>query len=124
MTKPKLPMTKPNHFHFRAWDLAEKKMHHMGIDGVSDSSFWRWFSRYAAELMQSTGLLDKNGKEIFFGDVCRVDWNDKRYPPHCIEIEWNDEKCSIDIEGGSPKSDCANHYEVIGNIYENPELLK
>jgi len=71
-----------------------------------------------------TGLLDKNGKEIYFGDICKVDWNDKRYPAHNIEISWNEEMCSIDIEGGSPKRDCENHYEIVGNIYETPELLK
>ena len=74
-------------------------------------------------LMQFTGLHDKNGKEIFEGDVVRVKCNG----------ELNDKIVSIIFEDAAfrdsyykwqllRKSDSC--YEVLGNIYENPELLK
>ena len=74
-------------------------------------------------LMQYTGLKDKSGKEIYEGDILlhhhRVkDWIQ---PP----IEWRDnlEDCGIGVCGYKIDQACANDAEVIGNIYENPELL-
>ena len=70
------------------------------------------------DLMQDTGLKDKNGKEIYEGDVCRVDYTDG----------W--ELGVVEYEKGTYyliyKSLGMNHdkIEVVGNIYENPELLE
>lgn len=74
-------------------------------------------------LMQFTGLKDKNGKEIWEGDIIEVDWNDIRYSIHNFVIEWNEKYCSFVFEGGCPFNDKI-HFKVIGNIYENPELLE
>lgn len=72
-------------------------------------------------LMQFTGLTDKNGKEIYEGDI--VQWGAGvketvifRAAKFCIE----------GIDGYSIpmlKKDCTD-FEIIGNIYENPDLLK
>jgi uncharacterized phage protein (TIGR01671 family) len=77
-------------------------------------------------LMQYTGLRDKNGREIYEGDILRVDWNDARYLVHNIgPVIWDDDNACWQLgEGGSPKSDSRQCMEVIGNIYENPELLQ
>jgi len=67
-------------------------------------------------LMQYTGLKDKNGKEIYEGDVVNVDGS--RQIIKWLYSEWS----VFDNTGeyGYSSGEC----EIIGNIYENPELLK
>jgi hypothetical protein len=78
-------------------------------------------------VMQFTGLLDKNGKEIYEGDILKINlYND----------EWKTKvrtylgRLIIDVEGYDWNTtalsflDDEAETEVIGNIYENPELLK
>lgn len=82
---------------------------------------------YISELMQSTGLIDKNGEEIFEGDVlktydgelAKVVWN--KYLG-CWEAEFLSEIVDLSevADVKSNRSDC----EIVGNIYENPELLE
>jgi len=67
------------------------------------------------ELMQFTGLLDKNGKEVYEGDIVTILSNG--YPK---EVKWEPRYCGFNIR---PNRRNAKGYEVIGNIYENPELL-
>jgi uncharacterized phage protein (TIGR01671 family) len=83
-------------------------------------------------IMQFTGLKDKNGKEIYEGDILNL-----HYP--IVGLDIKDEYLSlivvINFDGGSfwfnggGYTDCNWHFynsedrEVIGNIYENPELL-
>ena len=78
------------------------------------------------ELMQSTGLKDKNGVDVYQGDIIRC-------TSGCLhEVIWLEEYGGTFI-GGMPAwylSGLRNGYswtgreEVIGNIYENPELMK
>lgn len=76
------------------------------------------------ELMQFTGLEDKNGTEIYEGDV--VVHDGKRTRP----VRWNEEMAAfdMDVSGVAVDQECGSYepstIEVIGNIYENPELLK
>ena len=76
-------------------------------------------------LMQCTGLKDKNSKLIYEGDRVYIDCEDET-----AIIKWSDDlaRFTIHFEDETVFADFDNYYskelEVIGNIYENSELLK
>ena len=75
------------------------------------------------KLMQYTGLKDKNGKEIYEGDIVRL-FEHTNFD--CFaEVIWNEANAKFS-KTNSPTSDIfgGDEIEVIGNIYENPELLE
>ena len=78
------------------------------------------------ELMQSTGLKDKNGKEVFVGDIikCTRGCLHEVY----IEKEYGGTYCggmpAVYLKGLREGYAWTEHEEIIGNIYENPELLE
>lgn len=78
------------------------------------------------ELLQYTGLKDKNGKEIFEGDIIEKTYY-SYHQPECSEIFkiiYNGLGFSFEhIKGRSYHTPFTEEIEVIGNIYENPELL-
>lgn len=112
---------------FRAWDKKERKWAKIkewsesGInatiyDGRSIPNLELHSDDYY-EWSQFTGLKDKNGKEVYEGDLLQLSPElHKDYNDTIFSVSWDDEQCAWNII--KPLGD----YVVIGNIYENPTL--
>lgn len=129
---------------FRAWLKDEKKMCKVaGIDFSSDEVDLSLQAKYCfykfkdVELMQYTGLKDKNGVKIFEGDILKhtseYDNNGEIFErEEILIVKYEKEWCQFILEKAYDKD--GNYYsfcevdldylEVIGNIYENKELLE
>jgi len=125
---------------FRAWDKPENQMiQSIGIskNGIAfecvhsndSGSDYEEFEQYI--LMQYTGLKDKKGKDIYEGDIvtwideCANDHDGERQSGYFV-FSWSLYDASFMLDQGSSSfgfGEC-DTFEVIGNIYENPELLK
>ena len=135
---------------FRAWDKEEKEMCVFEFKKMCFKGIWdlkpRLKNFIPETLMQYTGLHDRNGKEIYEGDIIRIlytDWNSQ-----CLGTEkqkkmtLNDYLKSISHvgvcvfrDGGFGIEFWKDHVNsifegehgrkvVIGNIHENPEIIK
>ena len=86
-----------------------------------------WTSLDNVILMQYTGLKDKNGKEIYEGDIIRNTKKDDEYE-YLFVVEFTcDAYCGYCIKGKDESYTVYNRWEdleVIGNIYENSELIE
>jgi uncharacterized phage protein (TIGR01671 family) len=91
-------------------------------------------------LMQYTNLKDKNGVEVYEGDVVRryesvADWQNREPLSHLHQVTWSKEGAWFELDHAATFADGTSwspmnayeterYVEVIGNILENPELLK
>lgn len=117
-----------NKIKYRAWEKNLKEMIEVEeidfIRGViNGSSIWRFFDEI--ELMQYTGLKDKNGKEIYEGDILRVyddffrDGLDDMYGV----VKFDNGRFYLNTF--KPYyNETWIYFEVVGNIYENKDLLE
>ena len=149
---------------FRAWNIERRVMYNVGdltirkewigsnsvnkLDKIGDTIGMNYLNRDKVEfeLMQFTGLKDKNGKGIFEGDVLKikveVEANQfQEFEPQptiwqeitCL-IKWADNGACFYLDTikadkylknwGFYDIDNNSDREIIGNIHENPELIK
>lgn len=151
----------PSPLRYRVWRVPEQKMYYFGSPLVTrdtqgdrqlvfredDGRPWnedctddRFENPAECIVMQSTGLTDKNGREIYEGDVIEVHYEDVKGNNHtvacCVEYrdgEWiavkpkdywwslNDVVFWTLRKGGW--TNAHNITSVIGNLHENPDLL-
>lgn len=129
---------------YRVWDKQTERMHIVsGIDFndglVSSVNIWHEGWPWVLEpdeiaLMQSTGLKDKNGVDIFDGDVVQAEQYLTTTIPVRINgiVKYSNKYTMFYLDNGSERHDLymqslggsIYNFEIIGNIYENPELLK
>lgn len=120
---------------FRAWDRARNEMNYKIMVGNCDLSDRNWtcpiiwieerkkwlhFDDDYECIMQSTGLKDKNDKEIFEGDIVKC--SGLLGTIELFKAMWI---CSfVKYNNYQKVGFFAQEIEVVGNIYENPELLE
>lgn len=130
---------------YRAWIKTEKRMFFsddiLAIDyeneeivtqqiyfenGLPDDRDIYCYNPDEIELMQSTGLKDKNGKEVFIGDIVKCTRG-------CLREVYLEKEYGGTFIGGMPAVYLkgfgdgyawTEYEEIIGNVYENPELLE
>lgn len=113
---------------FRAWNGLS--MHYFNFEEVyhkaaTSGGLCTGLYFQGEPIMQYVGITDRNNKEIYEGDIVKMTW-ERLAKNGNIElcgsitiIKWNEE-----FAGFYPFYLEATQYEIIGNIYENPELLK
>ena len=120
----------------RAWDKQDERMSYGEVEYFDDSINYR-FDHFCTgadedvEFMQSTGIKDKNGVEIYEGDVINYR-NSFRNPMTGSGSLSINRDFKIIFKDGEFKAkgfdirlkNILSYSEVIGNIYENPELLE
>ena len=99
---------------FRAWDKQLNIMVYAGNEVI-------FYLNYLPQriIMQFTGLTDKNGIEIYESDIVIHEYESEYGPLEHRDV--------VEYLGGAFYPICEkpeNEFEVIGNIYETPELLK
>jgi len=99
---------------FRAWDKEKGMLNYRGIFNTPN-----FFDN--SNLMQYTGLKDKNGRDVYEGDILELNnllFGKVEFKFGCYRVYIKDAQVfilGIDI--------AQNNIEIIGNIYENPKLL-
>lgn len=127
---------------FQVWNKATKEVHEaddiITIDFEEKqicvkTLFFGKVSYYDLDdvvLMQSTGFRDKNGKEIFEGDILNIETDEENVR---VEVSWDSKHALFVFESkkynekealGELFEDNSYPFKIIGNIHTNPELLE
>lgn len=118
---------------FRVWQKDKKVMMDVKEYDFENKEIWAenitgtWYKDDGLEIMQYTGLKDKNGKEIYEGDIVKGHYYKEgiayRFIGKVKYIGSKYEICGVKQYIGLA-TELNSTYEIIGNIYENPELLE
>lgn len=131
---------------FRAWDKRKNVMRDVAVLHFTKNGktnfieYWinptelKSYHVRNIDLMQSTGLIDRNGVEIFDGDVVQAEQYLTTTIPVRINgiIKYSNRYTMFYLDNGSERHDLymqslggsIYNFEIIGNIYENSELLE
>lgn len=101
---------------FRAWENLEKQMLYFDFEDLLRGEVPLHPASCDFYLMAFTGLLDKNGKEVYEGDIVRT--------KHGLTRKIFMRLGCWYVDGCEELGYCNDQVEIIGNIYENPELLQ
>jgi uncharacterized phage protein (TIGR01671 family) len=113
---------------FRVWDFTIKRFDteiYQAGEQFGHPSSCDWIAQ------QYTGLNDKNGKEIYEGDIVQYNQNSS-YDNMDFIAKWSDDKLGFIFQSNSgeqlvnqtPHLNRFKHLEVVGNIFEHENLLK
>lgn len=131
---------------FRAWDKRKNVMRDVAVLHFTKNGktnfieYWinptelKSYHVRNIDLMQSTGLIDRNGVEIFDGDVVQAEQYLTTTIPVRINgiVKYSNRYTMFYLDNGSERHDLymqslggsIYNFEIIGNIYENSELLE
>jgi uncharacterized phage protein (TIGR01671 family) len=121
---------------FRAWDKIKNEMYYKVLVGNTDGNDenytcnsilkkdtgeWMNADHFCIDLMQFTGKKDCNGKDVYEGDIVEFDRQEWGGDDNIHIVSWNERDAEWSFGGGSASD--MEWRTVIGNIYENPELI-
>ena len=129
---------------FRAWDKVSKQMLNIGLVDLEDKIVYsagdeQNSQSYRPEplhhnflnverlvFMQYTGILDKNGNDIYEKDIVKNTQTNKVY-----KVVWNGSSAAFELEDKENQymslffaNEGFGRYKIIGNVYENPEEVQ
>jgi hypothetical protein len=112
---------------FRDWNPETKEMRYFNLDGYD-----REVHDAYGNIMQFTGLLDKNGKEVFEGDIIKIKCNEDII---IGDVFYNQTRCcyminqpagyngSFGLQVFTLTVEICDEFNIIGNIYQHKNLL-
>ena len=107
-------------------NILDAKIYSQTVKGSLKITDWLFVT--PDTIGQFTGLYDKNGKEIYEGDILKWKADNRLY---AVVFNWgmfyaSVEVCNQEVYGGFPLHSLTDDEacEIVGNIYDNPELIK